>query len=251
MGEVVPARTSPTLHPPSPPTVHSPVHQLSRLALWRVNETWSKHYSSASMTVSSRAIHCRHLGRWDDTLSITCHLPLFKCSHSKETRRYIIWVIAHGLGKTLPIINCTHCLQTTNIFGLNPKVDISLFVTNANPLLLHLLPGQTSWPLNSTWTEVLCTRRLIQLGFALITFWSWQYITRYWDVCSNHSAISVQPNLPQDTAQETEKCGLSTQVKYTENVLLRVWIGGLTTQVVLTLTVPVTTIDALRHFETG
>ena len=29
MGEVVPARTSPTLHPPSPPTVH----QLSRLAL--------------------------------------------------------------------------------------------------------------------------------------------------------------------------------------------------------------------------
>ena len=29
MGEVMPARTSPTLHPPSPPTVH----QLSRLAL--------------------------------------------------------------------------------------------------------------------------------------------------------------------------------------------------------------------------
>ena len=29
MGEVVPARTSPTLHPPSPPNVH----QLSRLAL--------------------------------------------------------------------------------------------------------------------------------------------------------------------------------------------------------------------------
>ena len=29
MGEVVPGRTSPTLHPPSPPTVH----QLSRLAL--------------------------------------------------------------------------------------------------------------------------------------------------------------------------------------------------------------------------
>ena len=29
MGEAVPARTSPTLHPPSPPTVH----QLSRLAL--------------------------------------------------------------------------------------------------------------------------------------------------------------------------------------------------------------------------
>ena len=32
MGEVVPARTSPTLHPPSPPTVH----QLSWLALLRV-----------------------------------------------------------------------------------------------------------------------------------------------------------------------------------------------------------------------
>ena len=33
MREVVPARTSPTLHPPSPPTVH----QLSRLALLRAN----------------------------------------------------------------------------------------------------------------------------------------------------------------------------------------------------------------------
>ena len=32
MGEVVPARTSPTLHPPSPPTVH----QLSRLALYEL-----------------------------------------------------------------------------------------------------------------------------------------------------------------------------------------------------------------------
>ena len=32
MGEVVPARTSPTLHPPSPPTVH----QLSWLALWEL-----------------------------------------------------------------------------------------------------------------------------------------------------------------------------------------------------------------------
>ena len=32
MGEVVPARTSPTQHPSSPPTVH----QLSRLALLRV-----------------------------------------------------------------------------------------------------------------------------------------------------------------------------------------------------------------------
>ena len=33
MGEVVPARTSPTLHPPSPPAMH----QLSRLAHLRVN----------------------------------------------------------------------------------------------------------------------------------------------------------------------------------------------------------------------
>ena len=35
MGEVVPARTSPTLHPPSPPTVH----QLSRLALQELINT--------------------------------------------------------------------------------------------------------------------------------------------------------------------------------------------------------------------
>ena len=34
MGEVVPARTSPTLHPPSPPTVH----QLSRLALYELTQ---------------------------------------------------------------------------------------------------------------------------------------------------------------------------------------------------------------------
>ena len=33
MGEVVPARTSPTLHPPSPPTVH----QLSRLARYELS----------------------------------------------------------------------------------------------------------------------------------------------------------------------------------------------------------------------
>ena len=37
MGEVVPARASLTLHPPFPPTVH----QLSRLALLRVND-WLK-----------------------------------------------------------------------------------------------------------------------------------------------------------------------------------------------------------------
>ena len=35
MGEVVPARTSPTLHPPSPPTVH----QLSSLALQELTHT--------------------------------------------------------------------------------------------------------------------------------------------------------------------------------------------------------------------
>ena len=39
MGEVVPARTLPTLHPPSPPTVH----QLSWLALW-VNKFHDMYY---------------------------------------------------------------------------------------------------------------------------------------------------------------------------------------------------------------
>ena len=38
MGEVVPARTSPTRHPPSPPTVH----QLSRLALYELSWIWPK-----------------------------------------------------------------------------------------------------------------------------------------------------------------------------------------------------------------
>ena len=37
MGEVVPAHTSPTLHPPSPPTVH----QLSRLALSELIQSWT------------------------------------------------------------------------------------------------------------------------------------------------------------------------------------------------------------------
>ena len=37
MGEVVPARTSPTLHPPSPPTVH----QLPGLALQELTHTYS------------------------------------------------------------------------------------------------------------------------------------------------------------------------------------------------------------------
>ena len=36
MGEVVPARTSPTLHPPSPPTVH----QLPWLALYHIACSW-------------------------------------------------------------------------------------------------------------------------------------------------------------------------------------------------------------------
>ena len=39
IGEAVPACTSPTLHPPSPPTVH----QLSRLALLRVNNALEEH----------------------------------------------------------------------------------------------------------------------------------------------------------------------------------------------------------------
>ena len=58
MGEVVPARTSPTLHPPSLPTVH----QLSRLALrvkLRVSTVWSmlKYFciSSSSFTWTTRS----------------------------------------------------------------------------------------------------------------------------------------------------------------------------------------------------
>ena len=68
MGEVVPARTSLTLHPPSPPTVH----QLSRLALkeltfdtaciwaitllsqWSIkNCSWTMHYCSNSSQLVS------------------------------------------------------------------------------------------------------------------------------------------------------------------------------------------------------
>ena len=40
MGEVVPARSSPTLHPPSPPTVH----QLSWLALWELTLPYPRNF---------------------------------------------------------------------------------------------------------------------------------------------------------------------------------------------------------------
>ena len=46
MGEVVPARTSPTLHPPSPPTVH----QMSRLATVGVKSYWMTFWASAYCT---------------------------------------------------------------------------------------------------------------------------------------------------------------------------------------------------------
>ena len=38
--------------------------------------------------------------------------------------------------------------------------------------------------------EVPYTPSLTQLGFELMTSRSWQYISCYWDACSNHSAIS-------------------------------------------------------------
>ena len=53
MGEVVPARTSPTLHPPSPPTVH----QFSWLALWEliaVMDIWWKKIAGNAMNFTSR-----------------------------------------------------------------------------------------------------------------------------------------------------------------------------------------------------
>ena len=56
MGEVVPARTSPTLHPASPPTVH----QLSRLAL-RVN--WRRSFcnccSASCLVFGGHAHKCK------------------------------------------------------------------------------------------------------------------------------------------------------------------------------------------------
>ena len=39
-------------------------------------------------------------------------------------------------------------------------------------------------------TEVLRTPSSTQVGFELMTSWSWQYISCHWDACSNHLAIS-------------------------------------------------------------
>ena len=50
MGEVVPARTSPTLHPPSPPTMH----QLLRLALQELTLTISL---ARQMTIYLQNLH--------------------------------------------------------------------------------------------------------------------------------------------------------------------------------------------------
>ena len=58
MGEVVPARTSPTLHPPSPPTVH----QLLRLAL---SELISLNYTSGQQ----KPVH----STWYDYLKSDCY----------------------------------------------------------------------------------------------------------------------------------------------------------------------------------
>ena len=57
MGEVVPARTSPTLHPPSPPTVH----QLSRLALLRVKFSWMfQPVGNTQETILPNGLVCGH-----------------------------------------------------------------------------------------------------------------------------------------------------------------------------------------------
>ena len=64
MGEVVPARTSPTLHPPSPPIVH----QLSWLAL-RVNN------------VTKLTIQVLFLNKICDNPSITLFIYLYVIAH--------------------------------------------------------------------------------------------------------------------------------------------------------------------------
>ena len=61
MGEVVPARISPTLHPPSPPTVH----QLSRLALLRVNYPFlTCEIQNMFLVGTSVCVHMRMVLSW-------------------------------------------------------------------------------------------------------------------------------------------------------------------------------------------
>ena len=63
MGEVVLARTSPTLHPPSPATVH----QLSRLALYELT-----FHNIPYMYMSSNVFALGHI-RSRDTIKNTAH----------------------------------------------------------------------------------------------------------------------------------------------------------------------------------
>ena len=80
MGEVVPARTSPTLHPPSPPTVH----QLLRLALEELRSK-SRNTDTSSYCQMSFNIHyltsnshiCTAPVSWDNYSLFRAFLLLF------------------------------------------------------------------------------------------------------------------------------------------------------------------------------
>ena len=65
MGEVVPARTSPTIHPPFPLTVH----QLSRLALWQGCQT----HESRQTTAHTLWIHSYTYASLDDWIFFFIH----------------------------------------------------------------------------------------------------------------------------------------------------------------------------------
>ena len=95
MGEVVPARTSPTLHPPSPPTVH----QLSQLALWELMTTNSLRVCMAYRLCFCHTMLCNHKLK----CNVSGKYPMINMWHLHHTHTSQICVFRHHKSVSLPV----------------------------------------------------------------------------------------------------------------------------------------------------
>ena len=102
MGEVVPARTSPTLHPPSPPTVH----QLSRLALYGLR---TLRIGTTRSTVKYE--HQSHVVTVD--VSSVMYKSHDACRYFKNNCEYQIFTVA-----TVLVMSNADSMQTSGIHWL-------------------------------------------------------------------------------------------------------------------------------------
>ena len=148
MGEVVPARTSPTLHPPSPPTVH----RLSWLALSELN-SWKclylpslQIYCALTTTVSkTNNLYGQKYVSKDHTGKLTGCLMHLTLLYQKQTicmaRNMSPWIIQ---------INWVFSALTSNVSKTN------------NLIARHMTPWiiQTHWIFSALTTNVSKTNNL-------------------------------------------------------------------------------------------